>query len=682
MDMCRCRSHAWTDPETRSRSGRIVSVLIEGPRSLVYAPGFLFHRFIPVASFVAHFSEQLERIPCRLRARPLGHVALLVLLGLFLGILPAHAQGPDSTQLRRFRAADAHLQSGEADRAIEILETLYDEAPENNSFYRKLKQAYESVKRYEDALRLLEGRIDGRPTAHLLSEKAYLQYQMGKEETAAATWRDALAQAPKDPTTYRVVYQTLVELRRFNRAIDVLQQAREEIGNDTLFRSELAYLYGLDGQHEKAMHEYVALLRRSPDRLSLVRNRLQSLIERNEGVDASLKVLQETVEDDPLNTTFRKLLAWLHMNLENYEAAYDVHRALDRLRQERGEGLYRFAQNAADAEHFSVAIRALETVLEQYPEASVAPEAQRTLGDTYRRWAEHEGEDAQQQTGGLSRYAAAREAYETYLTQYPNHRSRADVLAELGSIEVDVYHDLEAGQTTLEKILANYPGSSAADRARYDLARIALLQNNFDHARLLLSRLANDLRSGDLADRARFELARLQFYDAAFDAARARAQSISANTSADVSNDAIELKVLIQENRGPDSLDTPLRLYAAAQLYERQRRPYRALAHLDSILTVYPRHSLADEARFNRADISLTQGDTAAALQHYQAVPQQHPRSPFADRSLFRMASLHADQNRTAEAIEMYDRLLTEYPQSLLATEARVRLRALQRTRS
>ena len=590
----------------------------------------------------------------------------------------AHAQPADSTQLRRYRMADTRLQAGKYKEAIKILESLHQESPDNPSFYRKLKDAYESVKRYDDALRLVESRLNDNPSPSLLSEKARLLYQKGAEKKAASTWDQAIRLAPDRATTYRIVYQTLVEVRRFRQAIDVLQKARNTLNNEAIFRTELAYLYGLDGQHGNAMREYVALLEQSPARLALVRNRLQTFVEQGEGINASVEVLREAVEDHPLNPAYRELLAWLYMKTNDYEAAYDVYRALDRLQQRKGKALFSFAQKAADADEYAVATTAFEAILERHADAPVAPKAQRALGDTYRQWAKDKGATSSPRPDSTTRYDAARSAYRTFLKNHPKHEAFPTVLAQLGTLELDVYRNLETAQSTLERVVSSYPKTSAANEARYDLGRIALLQGNFERARLLFTRLAKRLRSGDLADQARFELARLQFYQGKFDAARTRAEATSANTSSDVTNDAIELSVLIQENQGPDSLNTPLRLYADAQLRARQHRYTEAAAQLDSLLQTHGRHALADEAQFRRAEVALAQGDTSVAITAFEQLSQQHPRSPHADRSLYQLGELYEKMGKATTAVEIYNRLLTEYPKSLLASDARSRLRALR----
>ena len=593
---------------------------------------------------------------------------------------PSTRTAPDSTQLQRFRLADAYLRAGQFERAIPLLEDLTTEAPGNPTFFSKLKEAYENVKRYDDAIALVERRMGDRPTPSRMSEKARLLYLKGDEDAAFATWDDAIALAPEQSTTYRIVYQALVNIRRFDRAIEVLVDAREALGQDAAFRTDLSYLYSLNGEPREAMKEYVALLDGTPDRLNFVRARLRPFVERDDGLSASIDVLEAASREAPLNRAYRELLGWLHMENNDYAAAFKVHRAIDRLEQEGGRVLLQFAQKAADADAYAVADTAYATVLGRYGDTPIAASAYRGLGQLHQRWAEENGERAVDADGDripAPHYEAAATAYRTFLQNYPEHAAYPATLRALGHLQQDVFLQLNDARATLEEVVSRYPESSAADDARYDLGRLALQRGDLNAARLAFSRLVDRLRTGDLAEKARYEMALLHFYQGEFDAALTRVEATNANTSTDVANDAVELKVLLRLNRGPDSLNTPLRMYAQSQLHARQRQAGQALAVLDTLLADYGRHTLADNARFRRAQLLEQKGDTTAAVTAYGEVPMMHPRSPYADRSLFALASLHEQSGNKDEAVAAYNRLLEEHSNSLLAPDARRRLRAL-----
>lgn len=597
--------------------------------------------------------------------------------------MSATAQGVDSTLVPRFQLAESYLRGGQYERAITLLEDLYAASPQTTVFYEKLREAYENVKRYDDAIRITDQQIRAQQLPlMLLAEKARLQYLKGDEEAAYATWNEAVALAPNNQSTYRALYRSLMQVRLFDRAISLLQQGRQTLGDASLFQSDLGYLHSLLGQHADAMQEYLGLLGQNDRQLALVRSRLSQFTEQEEALKAYVAVTANAVREDPLNRPTRELLAWLYLEGAMYREAFDANRAIDRLEGEQGNILFGFARKAADAEAYDVALDAYQEILDRYPEAPIAAEALRGLAAMHQVRAERTGERAFDAAG--NRISAphaeqAMEAYRTFLQKYPGHPRYPAVLREIGHLQQDTFFDLGSAEETLLEVVEKYPDSEAAEQAEFDLGQIALLRNDLNTARLIFGRLEDAVRTGEVADQARFELALLHFYRGDFTVAQEFVQILQENTSADMANDAIELKVLLAENRGPDSLDAPLRQYAQARLAERQRRYDQALAGLRSLLDQYATHPLADDVRYHYARLLADTGQHADALQTYRELPLLHPRSYLADRALFAAAELLETRLSDPEgAIRVYTQILTDYPGSLLLAEARTRIRLLR----
>lgn len=607
---------------------------------------------------------------------------LAVCAVLAVGSPPAGAQEIDSTQAARFQLADAFLRAGQFDRAISLLEDLYAGSPSNYAFYAKLAEALENVKRYDDVIDMVNDRLVAERTPELISDLARLYYLKDEEERAYTTWDEAIETAPENANTYRVVYQSLVEVRQFERAIEVLERARETTGKHDGFRSDLAYLYSLTGRHESAMEEYLALLNENERQLGFVRGRLSRFVEQEEALRSSIAVTARAVRQVPLNRSYRELLGWLYVEAKSFEQALEAYRAIDRLEQEDGQVLFNFAQMAGDAAAYDVASDAFQEILSRYPDAPSAPQALAGSGEMHERWAEKSRErafDHRENRVNAPHFEKALEIYETFLKRHPSHPLYPTVLRRIGRLQQDVFIDLSSAEATLREVVSRYPQSTAADEAEFDLARLALMRGQIDEARLRFSRLGERLRTGELAEQARFRLAQLHFFAGEFDAAQTIVEVIDVNTSTDVSNDAIELKLLLMENRGPDSLDVPLRQFARAMLYDEQRRPQAALDTLDTMLAEHARHALADDARFLRANVLRKLGRSLEAHDAFAELPLMHPQSFLADRSLFAAAEIQEHELGNNEAaVELYSKLLSTYPGSLLAPEARARIRTLR----
>ena len=482
--------------------------------------------------------------------------------------------------------------------------------------------------------------------------------------------------------TYRVVYRSLLGVRQFERAVLLLEQARSATGQPALFRVELAYLCSISGLHEKAAAEYLALLKENDQHLSFVRSRLGSFLEEKEALASSLAVVQEAVRTDPLYRAWRELLGWLYVEAEDFENALGEYRAVDGLEGGQGHMLFEFAHTAADAGAYNKASEAYREVLTRYPDAPAAPRTLAAFGAMHMRWAAEIGERTFDENGNrisAPHYDEALAAYQTFLQQYPNHELYPDVLHRIGRLQQDVFLDTGSAESIFLQVVSTFPNTRAADQAAFDLADIAIIHGQLDDARLRFGRLIERLRTGDLVEQARFRLAGIHLFAGEFDAAQSLVDIIDAHTSTNVSNDAIALKILLLENRGPDSLDMPLRRYASALLAREQRRPLAALDSVDALLFMYPSHALADEARFLRGEILRTIGRRQEAYETFSEIPLMYPASFLADRALFEAAGiLSRESGKKEEAIAAYRRLLSEYPGSLFADKARDHIRRLR----
>ncbi len=573
----------------------------------------------------------------------------------------------------RFRLAESFLKSGQVERAIPILEDLYQADSTAYPFYNRLKEAYIAQKRYDDAIRLIDQRLRLVTSPVLQAEKGKLFYLKGDEKRAWETWEEALTQTPDRPGTYRAVYYALFQLRLFEQAIDVLERARTHFHDPALFRTDLAYLYGLTGALKPAIREYLHLLEQDPRQLPFVKSRINHLLEQEGALPLLIAETERAIRRDPLNRAYRELAAFLYFEARDYTKALNTYRAIDQLEQEQGRALFTFAQTAIASEAFAAAREALQEILTQYPESPLAPSALLLLGNVLEQEAELSPE------GREEYYRKALEVYSRFLTTYPDHVLNSEALYRRAFLLHTVFHQLEDARRDYQKLIKQFPDADFAARARFQLGLLALQEDRLTEAQLIFSHLEEDLRIGELAEQARLEQARIDFYQGQIASALLRLRAMDGNTASDVANDAIALKVLIAESQGPDSLNTPLRLYAQARLRLRQHRVEEALQWTDSFLVSFPQHPLADDAYLLKARILRQMGQSAQALALLGDLPLRYPQSPHVEEALFLIGEIYEqDLLDFAAARQAYESFLMRFPASLQAPRARDRIRALR----
>jgi outer membrane protein assembly factor BamD (BamD/ComL family) len=606
------------------------------------------------------------------------------LLALLAAAAPAVAQqtilfdGADA----RFQLAEQYLRAGETDRAVALLEDLYAEAPSPLA-YARLLVVYAEARRFDDALALVERRIEAEgPQPALLTDRAAALARAGRTAEADAAWDAALAAAPEAEMTYRLVANAAGELRLFDRAAAALRQGRERLGDPAFFRAELAHLCGLASDYACAADEYLALLAEQPEAVGSVQARLARLLEGAGAADALRAAVDRAIRRDPLQRAYRELSAWIALEQRDYAAALDANVAIDRLEQEEGESLFGFAEAAVAAGAFAEAERAYTIIAEEHADGPLAPLALLGRARLAEEQAEAAGERAFEPDGQRQpapRYEAALEGYTQFAEGYPLSPEAPYALAAAARLQREVFRDYAAAETLLEALAARPGDPGQSGQARLDLGRVALQQGGLGAARTAFVAVEEALRIGPMAEQARLELALLDFYEGDFGGALARVEAMNENTATDVANDAIALKVLLAENTGPDSLSTPLRAYAAAALLQRQGRSAEALDAFDRLSEENARHAIADEAALARVAALRALGRAGDALDALTAFPERHPQSYLIERALFLTGEVHErDLQDPAAAQAAYADLLARFPGSLLAPEARARLRRLR----
>ena len=198
-------------------------------------------------------------------------------------------------------------------------------------------------------------------------------------------------------------------------------------------------------------------------------------------------------------------------------------------------------------------------------------------------------------------------------------------------------------------------------------------------ASLLFSQVVLDFKDDPLGHEAKFRNARVSYYGGDFNWAQSQLDALKASTSKLISNDAIDLSLLITDNFNLDTVTAPMEMFARADLLCMQRKFDDARSTLDTLAEAFPGHALEDEMLMMSADMFLEEGrlDTAMAL--YQDVVDLHFDDITGDDALWKLADLtHHELNDVQNAQTLYEKLLFDFPGSLHSVEARRRFRALR----
>jgi outer membrane protein assembly factor BamD (BamD/ComL family) len=196
-------------------------------------------------------------------------------------------------------------------------------------------------------------------------------------------------------------------------------------------------------------------------------------------------------------------------------------------------------------------------------------------------------------------------------------------------------------------------------------------------ASLTYSQVDKEFKQDPLGEDARFRNAKLAYYRGDFVWAQSQLSLLKASTSDLISNDAIDLSVLITENV-PDSDDVPLQRFAYAGLLLFQNKDAEVETLLDSIAKAYPKHPLNDDILMMRADMAIKHRDYIKSIEYLKKIKELYGDDVLGDDAVFKMADIYqTDLHQNDLAKQYYEQLIIDYPGSTYVQTARQKLNEL-----
>jgi tetratricopeptide (TPR) repeat protein len=615
---------------------------------------------------------------------------------LLIALLAAAVALPVAAQTKaidmRFRLAESYEQSGDYETAVKIYESLYARDSSNMVLFECLRRDYLQLKRYDDAISLLQSLIRKMPdNTNLLSLLASVYMLKSDEPKADSIWERAIAVDPKHETTYRFVGSSMVQSRQFDRAASVYKRGRIAVGDPQLFTSDIAYLYSIMLKYADATREYLNLVKQNPGQLGYAEARIAAYTGRTDGLSAATLAVEEAVKSEQQNLVFRQMLAWLYMEGKHYDQAFEVYKIIDDQGKAQGHELFGFASRALNEKAYAVAANAFAGIAAKYPKFDQM--AMVKFG--YARTQEELGSesDTLKLFGGLSPfpgkarseeegrrlYGAAIAAYEEIITQWASNELAARSMLRIAVLKQEKLADLQGARSELETLCSKYPMfPTVTEEATLRLGDVYLITGDLDKAEAEYRILApRNPAPNPRQETAALRLAELDYFRQQFQDAVAKLKDLTRNVASDVANDALGMQIFIQDNLKSD--DSPLKAFAWADLLSRQQKYPEALAAFQSIVDKYPKSDVVDEALMNIGDLLTRLNRFSDALGVYNRLLKDYPESIELDKTEMKIAEVYRlGLKDVPNAIATYQGVLEHYPNSIYAAEARRRIRELR----
>jgi tetratricopeptide (TPR) repeat protein len=565
----------------------------------------------------------------------------------------------------------------EFDKALVYYEKLFDKNPIKH--YKRYFSCLLATKDFKKAEKTVKKQMKNAPDRlELYIDLAAVYEADGGDKKKSEEQYEKAIKKLEDLNQVYLLAQAFLEAKLFDYAIESYLAGRKMDGGSYPFIYEVADAYQQKGDLKSMVNEYLNALEERESELYMVQSRLSNSLGYDEETgglnNPILKTeLMKRIQTSPDKTVFYEFLIWIQLQQKDYDGAFIQTKALDKRLKEGGRRFYDLGISAANEGNYEVAQRCFDYVIEKkHPELydMAMIESANVLYEKITRSYSYTQQDLQNLETRL----------QTTIQKYTEINFSFNLVKKLANLQAYYLNKDTAAINLLTNSIAN-PTLSKSKQAELKLALgdIMLQAGEIWEASLLYSQVDKAFKHEPIGQEAKFRNSKVSYYAGDFKWSKAQLDILKGATSKLISNDAMDLSLVISDAIGIDTNAVPLQWFSSAELLMRQNKFTQAISRMDSINQIWPGHSLTDDILMKKAEIYKKTGKLKESAELYQRVVNEFTDEIFADDALFMLAKLYEEQLADKEkAKELYQKILVDFPGSVFTTEARKRFRKLR----
>ncbi len=564
--------------------------------------------------------------------------------------------------------------NGEYNKAITIYKELERERF-SATYYVPYFTSLLKTKAYKSAEKLAKKLVKIYPkNLNYQLEVGIAQEKSGNQKKANYTFGKVLNKLTGQQSQTINLANTFFRYDLYDAALKVYLQS-EKINPKANFSIQKAQLYAHLNKVDLMILEYLNELKRNPMRKKMVIAQVQLFLN-NDGIKSEAnyqlvkKKLLPFVRAEQDRTDFSEMLIWLFMQNAQYRMALIQAKALDKRTNASGEEVYSLAESFLDKKEYQLAVEAYNYVLGKGKSSYLFVEA--NINKLYALT-----KSLSEQQKELNILDAT---YADIISDLGKNRNTVLLLSNYAHFKAFYLHDLSSAEEILNEAM-NLPQISNIDLAecKLEYADVMLLVGNIWESLLYYSQVEKDFKEHPIGHQAKLRRAKIAYYQGDFDWAQAQLGVLKASTSKLISNDAMQLSLLIIDNLNLDTSFVAMRTFAIADLFNYQQKYEESIAKYDSVLIYCSGHTLSDEIYMRKAEIYMHLNNTDLAIQMYQKIINDWGYDILADDAIYQLAKIYDNVlDDKVKAMELYEKILLEHNSSIFTAESRKRFRILR----
>ena len=607
-----------------------------------------------------------------------------------MGLIPNNAEAQLGNE---FQLANRFMQRQNYEAALPLLQKLVNENPDEFYFLDRFVQCYIQLKQYDEALEAIS---ESKPTSNFQSQANVLEGQLyyfkGDTSSAFSIWESNLDRNSRNLQIYISTANTMTELKEFEKAVDVLKSARILFNNSQLFFNDISNTLLQSGNYEAAIEEWINWLIAKPDQISTIQ---RSLLRFNDPLLNDITILEiddklnEIAINNPAYNTLFRFQIWLLQENKLYRRALASATAFESSTSNFNYSLFQLGRSLRRNKEYDLAAQAFQYYIDR-SNGNVKAQSQEELAKVYTDWAKQIDDfnlDFTNQREEL--FSKALEQLNYIIENTPNYRYLSRVLLLKSEIVLDYSYDLTAAQNILERLRKLNTEQESAEEF-YIQGRIEIAQKEYSLARISLTKSNKLAGIGELAEKTRYFLALTDFFSSDYEFAIIQLKTLGRQSTSYYANNALELRLWIQEGINADSTGASLTdfgdAYFETVIGNNESAKNKFLSFLannpttplydDAVLQLSKNPSFDALSSYNLTNIFISNG---GAISNRERLMWE--RAKFADQALKKIqtdSEYKPEIPITVSLIQSYyEDLILDYPQGFYAPYARKRLTEL-----
>jgi tetratricopeptide (TPR) repeat protein len=444
----------------------------------------------------------------------------------------------------QIQLADEYYQKGELEKAKSIYDKLADDkryiSRINSNYQEVLKQIGEPKeleKYFDQVIKWFPSNI-----TYQVDQIAYY-YERADEKNYLKGLDNLKEQHRDNRFQLSMIGQQLANKRMYSQSANFFLYARVSSGIPSSYALEMARIYSLLNEKEAMVNEYLTYAKVNRQNTAYIKSIFQNLLQEEDDMTFLETALIQRMQQEPNERTYPDLMIWVELQRKNFYGAFLQARALDRREETNGNQTQRVGRIAMDNEAWDDAVSIFSYLIKTYKEAPSQA--------YYRKMLIEAKEGKVKNTYPIDRSAikSLSRAYRDLYEELGPNNYTFEALRNLAHLHAFYLGEIDTAAIVLRHLISSPRVSkNLVSQSKLDLGDIYILRDNPWEATLLYSQVEKAHRDSPLAYEAKLKNARLHYFTGNFALAKSHLDILKRATTREISNDAIDLTILITDN--------------------------------------------------------------------------------------------------------------------------------------